>query len=743
MAGAALVVTSRFFVTAGIMKGFLAAVCTALAFFGPTYARTVPNLLPRQNADYLIGVGKADITGPVVELNLMGYADPSQIGTGLRQRLYTRAFIMGNPSDSSQRVVYLVLDTAFGDTAIRNAILKGVAALGSDYSVYTKNNIAVTGTHAHSGPGGWANYLLPQVTNFGFNQQSFNAVVQGSILAIQRAHESLTAGSISVGTTDLVDGNINRSPYAYDQNPAAEKAQYQYNTDKTMTMIKLTRSSDGKDIGVLNWYAVHGTSLYENNTLSTGDNKGVAAYLFEQFASSASSAAPGFVAGFSQANVGDTTPNVLGAFCDDTGLPCKYEDSTCGGKTQGCHGRGPFYQVPDEGASSCFEMGTRQYNAALSIYQGSMTPVTGSVVTGFHTFQDFSSFTFTSPLTGQQVSTCSAALGYGFAGGTTDGPGFADFTQGANTSDPSPAQYNPLWAVASAALHLPSAQQVACQSPKPILFDAGATLVPYQWAANIIDSQLLRVGSLIMIVPPGEATTMSGRRWRNAVAAAATNQLGISNPTVVIAGPSNTYGHYIATAEEYSVQRYEGASTLHGPHSLEGHIYLSVSNINFLSSPAAAAAISAGPTPPDNSANSLSFIPGVVFDTPPWGKSFGQVVTNPSGTYSSASWPTTVFVGADPRNNLRLEGSYAVVQQLQADGSWSTYRTDADWGLVFRWERTSVPLGNSQVSITWEIEPTAASGTYRMLYFGDAKLPIIGSIDSFTGTGGQFTVQGV
>lgn len=30
---------------------------------------------------YLLGVGKADITGPVVELNMMGYADFAQIGS--------------------------------------------------------------------------------------------------------------------------------------------------------------------------------------------------------------------------------------------------------------------------------------------------------------------------------------------------------------------------------------------------------------------------------------------------------------------------------------------------------------------------------------------------------------------------------------------------------------------------------------------------------------------------------------
>lgn len=33
---------------------------------------------------------------------------------------------------------------------------------------------------------------------------------------------------------------------------------------------------------------------------------------------------------------------------------------------------------------------------------------------------------------------------------------------------------------------------------------------------------------------------------------------------VVIAGPANTYAHYVATPEEYTVQRYEGASTIFG-----------------------------------------------------------------------------------------------------------------------------------------------------------------------------------
>ena len=121
----------------------------------------------------------------------MGYANSSQLGTGLRQRIYSRAFIVGSPNAPSERVVYMVLDTQSGDTAIRNGILEGLQGLGSEYSIYTKDNVAVTGTHSHSGPGAWLNYLLPQITSLGFDKQSYQAIVDGTVLSIQRAHESM------------------------------------------------------------------------------------------------------------------------------------------------------------------------------------------------------------------------------------------------------------------------------------------------------------------------------------------------------------------------------------------------------------------------------------------------------------------------------------------------------------------------------------------------------------------------
>lgn len=167
------------------------------------HANGKPKLKSRAEGDkYLIGVGKADITGPVVEIGFAGYADLAQKGTGLRQRLYSRAFIVGDVNNPDDTFVYLVLDTQAGDTAMRYGILEALEELGEEYSMFGSHNVAVTGTHSHAGPGAWFNYLLPQVTTFGFDKQSYQAIVDGAVLSIKRAQESLeevsSAGQLEV-----------------------------------------------------------------------------------------------------------------------------------------------------------------------------------------------------------------------------------------------------------------------------------------------------------------------------------------------------------------------------------------------------------------------------------------------------------------------------------------------------------------------------------------------------------------
>jgi neutral ceramidase len=65
---------------------------------------------------------------------------------------------------------------------------------------------------------------------------------------------------------------------------------------------------------------------------------------------------------------------------------------------------------------------------------------------------------------------------------------------------------------------------------------------------------MFRIGQLVILLLPGEFTTMSGRRIREAIQSKLIAQGILGNDTtVVIAGPSNTYAHYIATPEEYAL----------------------------------------------------------------------------------------------------------------------------------------------------------------------------------------------
>ncbi|KAL7274832.1 hypothetical protein RUND412_002263 [Rhizina undulata] len=708
-----------------------------LAAPGPSHFSANRNWFRERDAyadgdKYLLGVGKADVTGPVVEIGMMGYAALDQKGTGLRQRIFSRAFIVASEAAPDERFVYVIADLQSGDTAIRHGVLDKLEILYP--GVYTQNNLALVGTHSHSGPGAWLNYLLPQVTTLGFDSQSYTAIVEGVVRSIQRAHESLTPGYLSL-SKGLVEGaNVNRSPYAYEANPADERESYEDvggEVDKEMTVLSFTKE-DGTPIGLLNWFPVHGTSLYNNNTLIAGDNKGLAALLLEKdFGGS-------FVAGFSQANVGDTSPNTLGPVCQDTGLSCKYEDSTCDGKSQQCMGRGPAFQISD--TESCRIIGEKQYLSAKSIHENSPKTSISGDVRSFHTFVDFGApYTFTLK-NGTEKTTCKAALGFSFAAGTTDGPGAFDFTQ----NDPDQPS-NPFWLLVRDLLKAPSEEQVRCHGPKPILLNVGEMTAPYAWSPNIVDVQLFRVGQLAIIISPGETTTMSGRRWKKAVADEL-DARGIVNKDeswVVIGGPANSYTHYIATPEEYGIQRYEGASTLYGQFTLDAYISLSETYIPYLASAPPSDPIPAGPSPPINTNNSISLITGVAYDNHPIGKDFGVVLTDVSGgEYYAGTEVKVVFVGANPRNNLRLDGTFAAVERYAdaATGKWEQVRDDTDWNLVYEWKRTEELTGQSEVTVSWTVENGTEAGQYRIRYYGDSKALFGGGITSFEGVSGLFNV---
>lgn len=109
--------------------------------------------------------------------------------------------------------------------------------------LYTEQNVAISGTHTHSGPAGYLQYLVYDVTGLGFVPQTFYALVDGVEAAVVAAHEGLRPGRARAAAGELLGANINRSPTAYERNPQEERARYRHDVDKGMTLLRL----DGED----------------------------------------------------------------------------------------------------------------------------------------------------------------------------------------------------------------------------------------------------------------------------------------------------------------------------------------------------------------------------------------------------------------------------------------------------------------------------------------------------------------
>eukprot|EP00088_Acartia_fossae_P019247 TRINITY_DN21220_c0_g1_i4.p1 TRINITY_DN21220_c0_g1~~TRINITY_DN21220_c0_g1_i4.p1 ORF type:complete len:687 (+),score=151.03 TRINITY_DN21220_c0_g1_i4:252-2063(+) len=587
---------------------------------------------------------------------------------------------------------------------------------------YTEQNVVLSATHTHSGPAGYMQYVLFNVSNLGFLRQSLDALVDGIVDSIYRAHRMMVPAKIYLSTGTVEEANINRSPTSYEANPEEEKAKYNSNTDKTMVQLTFVDIEEDEKMGVLNWFAVHPTSMNNTNHLISGDNKGAASQMFEKAMNTEIQTGKGrFTAAFASTNLGDVSPNIMGPKCLDTGLPCDLEHSTCDGRTQMCVAFGPGEDIFE----STKIIAERQYAVSKALFddEEGYQEVTGSVKF-IHQWIDMTNYPVKLD-NGSMATTCKAALGYSFAAGTTDGPGEFDFTQGVTTG-------NPFWDFISGILKDPEPETEACHAPKPILLDTGEFKYPYAWHPTQVDTQILKIGQMFLLAVPGEFTTMAGRRLRESVR----NLVGsMGEPIVpVVAGLSNTYTHYITTFEEYQKQRYEAASTIYGPHSLRAYqqqyTMMAEAMLNGQELPAG--------TPPEDLLDvQLSFIPGIIFDNSPGGLDFGSCIQQPHDA-NQGDFVTAKFISGHLRNDLMTDDTFLRVERNE-NGEWIEVAVDDDWSTRLYWERTNVILGESEVTVIWEIPEDALNGEYRIIHKGYYK-SIIRGLTPYLGVSKTFLV---
>lgn len=674
---------------------------------------------------YRFGIGKGDITGEAAEIGMAGYAQLSQKTSGIHMRQWARAFIIEDRA-TKKRVVYVNNDLGMVTQGVRQGVLNKLKVKYGN--LYVEENVMLTATHTHAGPAGYAHETLLDIPPLGFQEKTYNAIVDGIVRSITRAHEKMQSGRLYYGTGKLTNASANRAliPFGMNKLSDADKQYYKGGIDPQMTILKFVNDK-GALKGVISWFPVHATSMSSFNTLISPDNKGYAQYHWEHDVNTD----PEFVAAFAQTNAGDVSPN-LKILETEPGKPTAPAD-------------------PKDEFNNTKKIGLLQFQTAYNITMGKETAaeketplqeVKGALDTRFK-YVNFQALRGTpdEPLVEngpvEPNLACEASLGLAFTSGSTEDNPSEDFVE----------SIKPLIPLLGIALGTLSPAVKKCHAEKQIVIDMG-NKKPYSWSSTILPVQMFRIGQVALLGGPGEFTVMSGVRIRREVQSVL-KSAGIQH--VILNGYANSYVHYITTRDEYTKQEYEGASTIFGPweQKIFQNIYVDMAARMRTGLPVF------GEAAPDvmSQVQLLNLQTPVLFDNTPTGPwltqlKFGHVLKQPEATYKPGQTVEVEFVTGHPKNDLHTEGTFLRVFYVEPGGNVADaveVANDNDWETKYRWVRTSELLpvvfsATSKAQISWDIPLDAKPGDYVITHYGDWKSAFGGTITSFSGTTRKFKV---
>ena len=728
----------------------------------------------QDNQAFLLGTGIYDMTGPAGDSISAGYEAPDHILRGIHLRQFARAFALKSPCNGSS-VMMVITETGFMTQGTRQTVMDLIAADSELAAIYGEQNVMLSATHTHSGPGGEAHHAAYNLFRTGYDDYVHQIYTDSIFQAIKLAHANLAAnpepGSVSLAMGELLDTNSNRSEPAYARNPEQERGNWkdingnEVRVNKRMVQLRFERAN-GKAIGLLNWFGVHTTSVGTHEPLISSDNKGIAAITFERMLGTQYPGEPGadnFVAAFAQADEGDASPNLC--FREN---PYPSPQIGCGEDT----------------LQSTAGHGAKQLNKAIELFDNSRSKLTGGIYSQlFHAPMD--KITVTDPVVLAGLDhpdnldedikrTCTAALGYSMAAGAEDNRGpsqegiscengdvpaivAADIQVAIDTlaAGATGAGYPAIPASVGGTVvgcqisqlpGLPAADaDYSCHAEKPILFPIGTT----EAVSNAdLPLQIVVLGNIAIVALPWEVTTTSARRLRDTVLNEL-SQAGIAH--AVVASLSNDFVQYLTTREEYASQQYEGASTHFGPWTLAAVQQevrkLAISLRDGTAPPTGVATPRTTPSLP----NKPVYRAG---DRPP-AEGFGSVIVDAADSYIAGETAITRFGGGHPRNDTleRRNSSYAFVEKETNDG-WQVIALDRDPELIYRWHANpespfagqGQPSRASEIEVIWNIPANIEAGTYRLRHEGtavpDGFSPNAGERVEYEGSSKSFSVSG-
>ena len=133
------------------ISGSIFVLCLVYGYFSSDHpdkkqnSRAIPEFVERvqdfssEDGEYMVGVAKADITGPISQVNLMGMANPAQIAAGLWMRIYARTLIVKDSAGTS--VVYTSCDNGMMSQWVKDEVMRELATVFPDKRYRGKKKI--------------------------------------------------------------------------------------------------------------------------------------------------------------------------------------------------------------------------------------------------------------------------------------------------------------------------------------------------------------------------------------------------------------------------------------------------------------------------------------------------------------------------------------------------------------------------------------------------------------------------
>jgi neutral ceramidase len=645
------------------------------------------------------GVGKADIT-PRTGYYLGGWTRYDRRAGGQHTRLFSRALVLER---DGRKVALVQLDLFMVPAGMVQHIGEALAARG-----FSQENILISASHTHSGPGGYANFptlntaapslqtatdpasFFALLTPEPADPQLYTFLTRQIATAIRRADDDRGPAAAGWGSARLLELTRNRSIEAHLANHGVDREYgqgresddpggYEHTIDPAVNVLRVDklvrrRTRRGKrklvrvPLGGWSTFANHGTVTKSSFQFYNGDHHASAMRVFEAR-----------VRKLGRVPRRQEVLNVFG-------------NSNEGDMSAGLDRHGP--------AASDY-VGREEAAAMVRAWRSARRGMSRTPALDVR----WTRICFCGQQAGDRRVADSGQVGMPFLTGSEEerGPLF-DITQEHYEGRRKPADDGS-----------PHGRKIGFNASTP----------------RAVPLLAVRVGRRMIVSVPGEGTKEVGERIRAAVGAAVA---GAGLEGVVVSGLANEFVLYFTTPEEYDRQHYEGGNTHFGRTS-------SVLVQNELAK-LAGALVRGQAAPAPFSFDSTN---GVRPDGPPYpsGAASASVAAQPAGRYGRLQRATFSWRGGELGLDRPVDRAFVTVQRKRKR-RW--IRADDDLGLAMLW---SVD-GAGRYTARWEIPLNAPRGTYRMavtakryrLYSRNFRVSGAGSLEivPMPGPAGRVTV---